>query len=153
MILSDERGVAYVETIIAVPVIFIVFAALFTFGHLAAGEMIVLRAASAAARAAVVFLPDDPEYYARDGAATREECVKEAARQVLLASDHFKIGVADVDVKIDGSRRDFEPLTVTVRAHYDCSQFIGSFVCGTDEIADMSSSAVLPYQEGPVEQQ
>ena len=147
----DERGVAYVETVIALPILFIVFASLFTFGHLCAAQMIVLRATSAAARAAVVFLPDDPEYYGKDGAATREECVKQAAKQVLLASPHFKLEDSALDVVVEGPKRVFEPTKVSVTAQYDCSLFLGSFLCGSDEIARISSSATLAYQEGPVE--
>ena len=63
--LRDERGVAYVETLIAFPVMFALFNAMMLFGYVSTASLIVQRAASAAARAAVVFLPDDPEYYDR----------------------------------------------------------------------------------------
>jgi hypothetical protein len=157
----DERGVAYVESLIALPIMFMLFNALLLFGYLSAGQMIVQRAASAATRAAVVFLPDDPEYYDRsdstDGkkSASKEECVKQAARSVLMASPFFLVADADIDLKIKGDKTMFRPLTVELRAKYDCTSFLASFLCtlvsGSPSFVPLSSQATLAYQEGLVE--
>jgi hypothetical protein len=49
--------------------------------------------------------------------------------------------------------KEWEQVTVKVTAQYDCSLFMGSFLCGTDEVADISSSSTLNYQEGPTRSQ
>lgn len=152
--IQDERGITHVETLVAVPVLFVVFACMFLFAHLCAAHLIVRRAASAAARAAVVFLPDDPVYYGSEGAATKEQCVRQAVRQVLVASPQFKIAEPNLEVTITGARSVWAPTTVTVRAQYDCSKFLGGyFLCGTDRVAHIKAEATLSYQEGPIEDQ
>ncbi|MEY4508615.1 MAG: hypothetical protein RLZZ450_737 [Pseudomonadota bacterium] len=153
----DERGSTYVETLIALPVIFIAFIALFMFARLSVAHLIVQRAAAASVRAAVVILPDDPEYYGVEGAATKDECIVEAARRVLMASPHFLTDAASIDLKVKGSKVGFEPLTVELRARYDCGVFLGSIrffsvaLCGPDRVAILTSSSTLPYQAGPLE--
>ncbi|HEX5658594.1 MAG TPA: TadE/TadG family type IV pilus assembly protein, partial [Polyangiales bacterium] len=87
----DQRGSTYLETLIALPVLFAVYATLMTFGWLSAGRVVAQRAASAGARAAVVILPDDPTYYGTGGAASKEECVHEAVRRVLAVYPHFSL--------------------------------------------------------------
>ncbi|MET0385807.1 MAG: hypothetical protein ABW321_07605 [Polyangiales bacterium] len=162
--IRDERGVGYVETLVAFPVMFAMFNAVFLFGYLCAAQVIVQRAASAATRAAVVFLPDDPEYYDRSDtqsgnkSASREACVKEAARHVLMASPFFLTGPSDLDVKIEGDKKHFRPTTVTVHAKYSCSRFLGSFICrltgapsNGQNVAHLSAQATLPYQEGYIQ--
>ena len=157
---KDEHGAAYVESLIALPIMFALFNALVLCGYLCSAKLIVQRAASAAARAAVVFLPDDPEYYDRSDtksgnkSASREACVKEAARHVLLASPFFLIEDKDLDVKIEGAKKNFAPTTVTVHARYDCSSFLGAFLCQLVSQANfvpLSAAATLAYQEGMIE--
>ena len=59
----DARGAVFVEQLIAfLPVMFF-FLAAWQLMELCAGDLLVKRAASAAARAAVVVLPDDPMFY------------------------------------------------------------------------------------------
>jgi Flp pilus assembly protein TadG len=157
----DERGATYVESLIALPIMFALFNALVLCGYLCAGKLIVQRAASAAARAAVVFLPDDPEYYERSDtksgnkSASKEACVKHAARKVLMASPFFLTTDADLDVKIEGAKKEYAPTTVTVRAKYDCSSFLGAFLCrlvsGQANVVPLSAAATLAYQEGYIE--
>lgn len=67
--LSDERGAAYVEFLIAFIPLFIMFLGMVQMSLMYAGDLVVQHAASRAARAAVVVLDDDPRYY--DGAERR----------------------------------------------------------------------------------
>jgi hypothetical protein len=153
--MSDERGSTYLETLIALPVLFAAFVTLMTFGRLAVGHVIAQRAASAGARAAVVILPDDPAYYGSEGAATKEECVTEAVRRVLRVMPMFHTD--DVRVEISGSKSVWSPTTVRVYANYDCHTFIGSnsffaiWLCGRSRVATFKTEATLAYQEGELE--
>ena len=159
--LREQRGAAYLETLIALPIMFALFNALVLCGYLCTAKLIVQRAASAAARAAVVFLPDDPEYYDRNDAksgrksASKEACVKQAARHVLMASPFFLVDDANLDVKIEGAKKHFSATKVTVRAKYDCSSFLGAFLCrlvsGQADVVPLSAASTLASQEGFVE--
>ena len=165
-LVREQRGGAYVEALIAVPVLFIVFASMFTFVHLAAAHVVAQRAASAAARAAVVFMPDDPVYYAAcsggdsckdyvepGGQAAKEACVKHAALRVLTAARMFKLD-DPAAVQVDWNQaREWEKVTVTLRAPFDCSLFMGSFLCGADAVAEISAASTLNHQQGPVRSQ
>lgn len=152
----DTRGSTYLETLIALPILFVAFVTLMLFGRLAVGHLIAQRAASAGARAAVVILPDDDEYYGTEGTATKEECVAEAVRRVLMASPMFRLD--DVGVEISGRKSEWAPLTVHVRARYDCGAFIGSnrffatMLCGEGRVAEFETTATLAYQAGPLEE-
>jgi hypothetical protein len=142
--------------LIALPVIFAVFVTLMMFGRLAVGHLIAQRAASAGARAAVVILPDDPAFYG-GRVASKEDCVKEAVRRVLLIYPFFAIN--DVKVEITGSKSEWAATTVKVSAPFDCHAFIGSnsffskVLCGKTRIATFQTQATLAYQAGPLEKQ
>ncbi len=62
-LLPDERGAAYVEFLIAFIPLFIMFLGMVQMSLMYAGDLVVQHAASRAARAAVVVLDDDPQYY------------------------------------------------------------------------------------------
>ncbi len=66
----DEEGAAYVEFLIAFLPFFILFLGMVQMSLMYAGDLVVQHAASRAARAAMVVLDDDPQYY--DGAARRQ---------------------------------------------------------------------------------
>jgi hypothetical protein len=163
---ARRRGSAYVEALIAIPVLFLVFGSVFTFVHLAAAHLIAQRAASAAARAAVVFMPDDPVYYAAcgggdackdfvepGGQAAKEACVKQAALRVLTAARMFKLD-DPATVKVAWNQaKEWEKVTVTLRAQYDCSRFIGAILCGPDGVAEIAAASTLNHQQGPVRTQ
>jgi len=137
-----------------VPVLFFFFVGLFTFAHVAAGKVIVQRAASAGARAAVVFLPDDKVYYEGTGVASKEDCIRQAVKLVLVASPHFKVGDGEFNVEWTPSApKLWDPTTVTVTATYDCGRFLGYFICGSDKSVTLTSQATLAYQEGPIQAQ
>jgi Flp pilus assembly protein TadG len=154
--MTDERGSTYLETLIALPVIFAVFVTLMMFGRLAVGHLVAQRAASAGARAAVVILPDDPDYYG-GRMASKQDCVHEAVRRVLRVYPFFDID--RVKVEITGGQSEWAPTTVTVSAPFDCRAFIGSNsffsrqLCGSTRIATFETRSTLAYQAGPIEQQ
>jgi hypothetical protein len=62
-LVSDARGAAYVEFLLAFIPLFILFLGMTQMSLMYAGDLVVQHAASRAARAAVVVLDDDPEYY------------------------------------------------------------------------------------------
>jgi hypothetical protein len=157
----DERGSSYVEALIAVPVLFLVFGSLFTFIHVSVAHIVAQRAASAAARAAVVFMPDDPVYYAKCDSgesckdyvepgkqAAKEACVKKAALKVLTAARMFKLDPPSA-VKIDWNKaKQWEKVKLELKAQYDCSLFWGALICGLDGVAEIAATSTLNHQEG-----
>jgi hypothetical protein len=60
---KDEKGVAYAEFLIAFPPILILFLCLVQLSLMYVGKLAVRHSANRAARAAVVVIPDDPQYY------------------------------------------------------------------------------------------
>lgn len=63
LVISDVRGAAYVEFLLAFIPLFIMFLGMVQMALMYAGDLVVQHAASRAARAAVVVLDDDPQYY------------------------------------------------------------------------------------------
>ena len=127
----DQRGVVFVEQLIAyLPVMFF-FMATWQLIELCAAHLIVKRAASAAARAAVVVLPDDPAFY--DGVAKdsysgkRKEDIQLAAAMILSTSPHFS---SDFSVDVPSGLKGSAPLTATVKAKFFCFAGWASLVCG-----------------------
>lgn len=144
---GDSRGVIFVEHLIAyLPVMFF-FMATWQLIEMCAAHLILQRAASAAGRAAIVVLPDDPAYY--DGVpkdsfeGKRQQDVKLAAALILAANPHF--GDFEVDVnprKPSGSA----PLTVTVRANFHCFAGWASLVCGPGGARELTAKSTYAYQ-------
>jgi Flp pilus assembly protein TadG len=141
-LLRDERGAALVEMLIAFPLVLLVFLSLFELTHIFAADLIVKRAASAAARAAIVFLGDSPAYH--EGGPPRESFPAEAARRVLLASPHLDPN--SLNVAIAGQQRDFALLTATVTTSFSCAAFISLPICGLDGKVPLRAQATLPIQ-------
>jgi Flp pilus assembly protein TadG len=140
--IHDERGAATTETLIVFPVVLFFFLALFQLGYLCTAHLIVQRAASAAARAAMVYLADHPSYYPDPEA--RAGYVKEAARRVLMASEQFVPG--GLSVTLSGERKLGSPMLATVQAKYDCAVFLVGLLCGADMQLTLKASCSLPYQ-------
>jgi hypothetical protein len=99
------------------------------------------RAASAAARAAIVFLAPH-ELLPSDGGAPAQAYVTEAARRVLLASP--AIDPSTVKVSASGDRSGFAMVTVKVEASMACGAL--SLLCGLDGKVGLTSEASLPIQ-------
>lgn len=141
-LLLDQRGAAFAESLISVPVLILGFLALYMLSFILAGHLIVLRAADAAARAAIVFLPDNPAYYPQ-GDMQKAQAVRMAAQLALLPSGHLEL----TDVKYSRPAG-FAPLTAEVQARFDCSPFLTSLLCGADRSLSLQAAATLPYQQG-----
>ena len=62
-LVKDEKGVAYAEFLIAFPPILVLFLCLVQLSLMYVGKLAVRHSANRAARAAVVVIPDDPQYY------------------------------------------------------------------------------------------
>jgi hypothetical protein len=125
-----RSGAVIVEHLIVfLPTLFFCLATIQTI-LLCAGDLVVRRAASAAARAAVVILPD-PIAYGGAGrhqfAGARRDAVVKAARMILAADPHFDAN--DVAVTVTGASGE-GPLTATVRARYQCFASFVNIVCG-----------------------
>jgi hypothetical protein len=143
-VIRDERGAALVETMATFPVLFIFYLGLYMLVYMLAGHLMVLRAADASARAAIVFLTDLPLYYEGGRSPlTREEFIHAAAEAALLPSAHMRL-----DAVTWNTAKGFEPLRAEVKAHFDCSAFLAGFLCGPGRRVPMTAAVTLPYQEG-----
>lgn len=143
----DARGVIFVEHLIAyLPVMFF-FLATWQLIELCAAHLILKRAASAAGRAAIVVLADDPSYYGGvpkdqfQGA--RAEDVKLAAALVLAANPHF--GAFDVSITPTTPTGN-APLTTTVKATFHCFAGWASLVCGAGGARQLTAKSTYAYQ-------
>jgi hypothetical protein len=154
----DERGVVYVETVAALVPVLLLFVGALQFGHASASFLIVERAASAAARAAIVVLPDDGRFYGDEGNAhvnefsgLRKDDIVRAAENVLSAAFPVRRR-ADKErevkprVSVSGAFAGFAPLTATVEARYACFPGVFGFMCGVDREIAMRARSTLPYQ-------
>jgi hypothetical protein len=146
----DERGVVFVEHLIAyLPVVFF-FLATWQLLELCAAHLILKRAASAAARAAVVVLPDDPAFYGGAAKDTftgkRKEDIELSAAMILGTSPHFS---SDFTVGVSGAMKSGEPLTATVTANFYCFAGWVSLVCGPSGVRALSAKSVYAYQGAP----
>lgn len=139
--IRDERGGVMVETLVALPVIVVMFFALYMLSFMFAGHLIVLRAADAAARAAVVILPGNPAYYGEWP--EKEEYVRFAAQLALLSSPYLRLA----DVRWNQAQG-FDPLKAELSVHFDCSPFPTALLCGLDRRVTIHAAATLPYQGG-----
>jgi hypothetical protein len=144
---QDQRGAIFVEQLIAyLPVMFF-FMASWQLIDLCAAHLILERAASAAARAAVVVLPDDPAFY--DGVAKdsfsgkRKEDIELAAALVLATSPHFS---SDFTVEVPSGLKGSVPLTAVVKAKFHCFAGWVSLVCGPTGVRELSAKSVYAYQ-------
>jgi Flp pilus assembly protein TadG len=136
----DQRGAVTVETLLALPFVLLSFLGVYQLTLLYSAHLVVQRAASAAARAAAVFLADDPSFHA--GGEGREVYAREAARRVLLAAPGFDAG--SLAVTVTGDRAGFALLTATVQTRVRCTVFALDALCGGGP--RLSGSAALPIQ-------
>lgn len=124
--LRDQRGVVYVETLVAFVPVFTLFLATIQLADLSAANLIVRHASTVAARAAAVVLPDDGVYYGDRENQTlhtftglRKTDIEQAANLILRANPRLDASAANVSLdKSTYSKRD--DLTATVRASYRC---------------------------------
>jgi Flp pilus assembly protein TadG len=146
-LLRDSRGAVFVEQLIAYMPVMFFFMAAWQLIDLCAAHLILQRAASAAARAAVVVLPDDPAFY--DGVAKdtfsgkRKEDIELAAAMVLATSPHF---TSDFKVEVASDFKGGSPLTATVTAKFFCFAGWVSLVCGPTGVRELTAKSIYAYQ-------
>jgi len=143
----DQRGAVFVEQLIAyMPVLFF-FMATWQLIDLCAAHLILQRAASAGARAAVVVLPDDPAFYegvAKDSfSGKRKEDIELAVALVLATNPHFS---SDFKVEVPSGLKGAAPLTATVKAKFHCFAGWVSLVCGPTGVRELTAKSVYAYQ-------
>jgi len=146
----DQRGAVFVEHLIAYMPVMFFFLATWQLLELCAGHLILKRATSAAARAAVVVLPDDPAYYngePKDSLSKQRVIdIRLAASMIMQASGHFS---DDFELKVEGAMKDSTPLTVTVKANFHCIASWVSLVCGPSGVRQLTAKSVYAYQGAP----
>ncbi|HEY0465796.1 MAG TPA: hypothetical protein VGC79_16395 [Polyangiaceae bacterium] len=143
----DQRGAVFVEQLIAYMPVMFFFMATWQLIDLCAAHLILKRAASAAARAAVVVLPDDPAFY--DGvekdsfSGKRKEDIELAAALILATSPHF---TSDFKVEVPSGLKGGAPLTATVKAKFFCFAGWVSLVCGPTGVRELRAKSSYAYQ-------
>ena len=146
-LVRDQRGAVFVEQLIAYMPVMFFFMATWQLIDMCAAHLILQRAASAAARAAVVVLPDDPAFYdgvAKDTfAGKRKEDIELAAAMILAASPHF---TSDFKVEVPSGLKGSAPLTATVKAKFFCFAGWVSLVCGPTGVRELSAKSIYAYQ-------
>lgn len=103
---SDERGVVYVEFLIAFFPLFLLFLALCQLALVGAAEAVVRHSAYAAARSAIVVLEDDPKKFDRADRGSLSQ--GKATRMLNIERVTSKLGIDRVSLRksnssIDGS--------------------------------------------------
>ncbi|HEX4339109.1 MAG TPA: hypothetical protein VH062_24545 [Polyangiaceae bacterium] len=157
----DTRGAVYVEYLIACVPVVAFFVATWQFIELATADLVLKRAASAAARAAIVILPDDPSFYGGDegkaakgkgGALSgkKAEDITLAANLILgtmnvppFPSQFSPATVTFPDFK-EGMERG-APLTAVVTTSFNCGMGWASIVCGGSS-RTLTARATYAYQ-------
>jgi hypothetical protein len=141
----DARGAVFVEKLIAYLPLMIAFFCTWELAELGAASLVVQRASSAAGRAAVVVLPDDPLYYAGEEVGSfggaRKADIELAAGMVLSSNPKL---TADFALDVSDPPENVGPLDVTLTAHYACG--IVSFLCGGDAAIELSATTTHTYQ-------
>lgn len=142
----DARGSVYVETFIAFLPVFVFFLATLQLADASVAQLVVDHASAAAARAAVVVLPDDGQFYEdRDQAyldkfdKLRRDDVELAADLILRANPRLE--AAAPNVNLTGSFSDRYDVVATVTARYGC---LLPGLCGGGWF--MKGTAALVYQ-------
>lgn len=144
----DNSGALFVEHLICfVPVMYF-FLATWQLIELFTADLIVRRAANAAARAAVVVLPDDPNAFGRDGdinkyAGLRREYVQRAAELVLMAAGNIE---DNVRVDVTGNFSQHNPITAEVTAQFRCAASWVNVVCGGQPTRTLTARSTHVYQ-------
>jgi hypothetical protein len=121
LLLEDRSGAVFVEKLIALLPLLLVFFFGWELAEVTAAQLVVQRASAAAGRAAMVVLADDPMYYGDEpqgsyGGARRAD-IELAAGMVLSAIPQI---MEDFEVQVTDPPAGFGMIDVTVRAPYDC---------------------------------
>jgi hypothetical protein len=144
-VLRHEGGAVFVEHLLALSPVLVLALFAWQSVELWRGDLLVRHAALAAARAAVVVLPDDPAFYGGaevDRFTGERRAEIELAAALVLAHDPQFSGKPVV--QLDHALR-HEPLTVSVSAAYGCSPAWARGFCLIPQ-RQLSASATLAYE-------
>ena len=155
----STRGAAYVEFIIAIVPMLILFWGLMQLNGLLLADLVVRHAATHAVRAAIVCDSDEHPQDAGELAAPKG-CAYEAAKMTLSAIKSFTPpggSEPSFSLQVSGASPDGNaPVTVTLRADYHCQVPLAGFVCGFASagapsgdrvrVAMLTRKATLPNQ-------
>jgi len=147
-LLHDVRGVLMIEALMVYVPVALFFFLSWQIGDLAAADLVLARAATAASREAVVVLPDDPQFYAGEAmldaqGARRRAAIEAAARSVLAAAPSFDPGSLELELElVAGPDPDVLLLSTRLRADFRCTGGGLSFiVCGASSRRALSALA------------
>ena len=157
--LGATRGAVYVEFIIAIVPMLILFWGLMQFNGLLLADLVVRHAVTHAVRAAIVCDSDEKP---QDGAelAAPKGCSYEAAKMTLSAVKSFTPpggSEPTFSLQVSGASPDGNaPVTATLRVDYYCQVPLAGFVCGLASagtpsggrahVAMLTRKATLPNQ-------
>jgi len=144
-----RAGAVYVEFLIAFLPIFFFFLGLVQLAFVQTANLIVKHAATKAARAAAVVLPDDPQYYGGvpvgSFSGQRQTDIEHAAQIPLATLGLLEASTAQVTVDTAYSRNAL--LTAKVTYQYHCKVPWGLFaVCGLSNFKQISGQATMTAQ-------
>jgi hypothetical protein len=147
-LIDDARGVLMIEALLVYVPVALFFFLTWQIGELAAADLVLARAATAASREAVVVLPDDPQFYDGEGVldaqgARRRAAIEAAARSVLAAAPSFDPSSLELDLALlTGPDPDVLLLATRLRADFRCTGGGLSFiVCGASSRRSLSAVA------------
>jgi hypothetical protein len=156
---KDRRtaGAVYVEFLIAFLPLFVMFMSLVQLAFVEVANLVTKHAAVAAARAAMVVLPDDPSYYGGQpvnvASGARRDAIEAAAKARLMAVStdpqitlRFPTSAGGDDDKVQFQRDDV--VRVHLEFSYPCKIPIGSFfVCKSLDLHKvLKAEAAMPLQ-------
>ena len=154
---SDRRGAVYVEFLIVFLPLFVMFMSLVQLAFVEIANLVTKHAAVAACRAAIVVLPDNPQYYSKGDVNRAEgdrlDAITAAAKARLLAVSvnpnvavTFPSGAEGTDSKTAFAAGD--TVRVQLAFDYPCRIPIGSrFVCNFLTLhKKLKAEAAMPLQ-------
>jgi hypothetical protein len=147
-LIDDARGVLLIEALMVYVPVALFFFLTWQIGELAAADLVLARAATAASREAVVVLPDDPRAYAGEAVldaqgVRRRAAIESAARSVLSAAPSFDQGSLELELELAaGPNPDVLVLETRLRADFRCTGGGLSFiVCGASSRRALRAAA------------
>lgn len=147
-LLDDARGVLLLEALMVYVPVALFFFLTWQIGELAAADLVLARAATAASHEATVVLPDDPQFYAGEAVldahgTRRRAAIEAAARSVLSAAPSFDAASLELELAfVAGPDPDVLLLDTQLRADFRCTGGGLSFiVCGASSRRALSARA------------
>jgi Flp pilus assembly protein TadG len=154
---TDQRGAVYVEFLIVFLPLFVMFMSLVQLAFVEIANLVTKHAAVGAVRAAIVVLPDNPQYYKKGdinhAEGERLEAIQAAAKARLLAVSvnpqvevTFPSSPEGTDNRTSFNKGD--TVRVQLKFDYPCKIPIGSrFVCNFLSLhKKLKAEAAMPLQ-------